>query len=202
VRDAIDWLTAIAPAEGGAAFIQPSVSEGPHAPWWVPAEGHPASLIQTGQIAAMLYAHEIAHPWLDGATRVMWSGIEALTSPNGYEMFGVLAFLEHVPDRERAEDAFDRVGPLLLSSGLVALDPAAEGETFGPLDFAPLPGSIARRLFDAPTIDAHLDHLAGAQRDDGGWMFNWPSWSPAAEADWRGFITVDALRVLRANGRA
>jgi hypothetical protein len=200
VRDAIDWLATIAPAEGGAAFVQPSVAEGPHAPWWVPAEG--ASLIQTGQIAAMLYAHEIAHPWLDGATRVMWSGIEALTSPNGYEMFGVLAFLEHVPDRKRAQDAFDRVGPLLLSSGLVALDPAAEGETFGPLDFAPLPGSIARRLFDAPTVDAHLDHLAGAQRDDGGWMFNWPSWSPAAEADWRGFITVDALRVLRANGRA
>ena len=33
-------------------------------------------------------------------------------------------------------------------------------------------------------------------------MFNWPSWSPAAEADWRGFLTVDALRVLHANGRA
>jgi hypothetical protein len=200
VRGAIDWLATIAPAEGGAAFVQPSVAEGPHAPWWVPAEG--ASLIQTGQIAAMLYAHEITHPWLDGAARVMWSGIEALSDPNGYEMFGVLAFLEHVPDRKRAEDAFDRVGPLLLSSGLVTLDPEAKGETFGPLDFAPLPGSIARRLFDAPTIDAHLDHLAGAQRDDGGWMFNWPSWSPAAESDWRGFITVDYLRVLRANGRA
>jgi hypothetical protein len=200
VRDAIDWLATIAPAEGGAAFVQPTVAEGPHAPWWVPAEG--ASLIQTGQIAAMLYAHGIAHPGLDGAARVMWSGIERLSDPNGYEMFGVLAFLEHVPDRKRAEDAFGRVGSLLLSSGLVALDPEAKGETFGPLDFAPLPGSIARRLFDAPTIDAHLDHLAGAQRDDGGWMFNWPSWSPVAESDWRGFITVDYLRILRANGRA
>ena len=199
VRDAVDWLVTIAPAGGGAAFVQPSVSEGPHAPWWVPAEG--PSLIQTGQVSALLYAHGMAHPWLDGAARVMWSGIEKLAEPNGYEMFGVLAFLEHVPDRERAEAAFARVGPLLLSSGLVALDPGATGETFGPLDFAPLPGSIARRLFDQATIDAHLDHLAGAQRDDGGWMFNWPSWSPAAEADWRGFLTVDALRVLRANGR-
>jgi hypothetical protein len=207
VHDAIDWLAAIAPAEGGAGFAEPSVAEGPHAPWWVPADGHPASLVQTGQIAGLLYAHGLVHPWLDGATRVMWSGIDKLaagtgTGPNGYEMFGVLAFLEHVPDRKRAEDAFDRAGPLLLSSGLVTLDPEAEGETFGPLDFAPLPGSIARRLFDAPVIDAHLDHLAGAQRDDGGWMFNWLSWSPAAESDWRGFLTVDALRVLRANGRA
>ena len=76
------------------------------------------------------------------------------------------------------------------------------GETVTPLDFAPLPGSIARRLFDADTMEACLDRLAAGQRDDGGWMFDWPSWSPAAEADWRGFLTVDALRVLRANGRA
>jgi hypothetical protein len=200
VRDAIDWLSAIAPAEGGAAFVQPSVAEGPHAPWWVPAEG--ASLIQTGQIAGLLYARGLAHPWLDRAAEVMWSRIAALSEPNGYEMFGVLAFLERVPDRARAADAFERVGPLLFSRELVALDPEAPGETHSPLAFAPLPGSIARRLFDADTIEAHLDHLAGAQGDDGGWTFNWPSWSPAAEADWRGFLTVDALRVLRANGRA
>jgi hypothetical protein len=200
VRDAVDWLVTIAPPEGGAAFVQPSVSEGPHAPWWVPAEG--ASLIQTGEVAALLYARGMAHPWLDGAAGVMWAGIEKLAEPNGYEMFGVLAFLEHVPDRPRAEKAFDRVGPLLLSAGIVALDPEAEGETHSPLDFAPLPDSIARPLFDQATIDAHLDHLAGAQREDGGWMFNWMAWSPAAESDWRGFLTVDALRILRANGRA
>jgi hypothetical protein len=202
VRAAVDWLVTIAPAEGGTTFVLPTLSEGPHAPWWAAPEGNPASLIQTGQIAAVLYSRGFAHPWLDGATQVMWSGIEALTEPNGYEMFGVLAFLEHVQDRARAEAAFDRVGPLLLSSGLVALDPDAEGETFSPLNFAPRPDSIARPLFDAATIEAHLDHLAGAQRDDGGWMFNWPAWSPAAEADWRGFLTVEALGMLRANGRA
>ena len=30
---------------------------------------------------------------------------------------------------------------------------------------------------------------------------NWLAWSPAAEREWRGFLTVEALRVLRANGR-
>jgi hypothetical protein len=200
VRDAIDWLTSIAPAEGGATFVLPTLSQGPHAPWWVPAEGNPVSLIQTGQIAGVLYARGFTHPWRDAATEVMWRGIDQLTDPNAYEMFGVLAFLQHVPDRARAENALQRIGPMLRA--LVALDPNAEGETHSPLDFAPLPDSIARSLFDDATIETHLDHLAGAQLEDGGWTFNWPAWSPAAEADWRGFLTVDALRVLRANGRA
>lgn len=200
VRDAIDWLVTIAPAEGGAPFGLPTLSQGPHAPWWVPAEGNPVSLIQTGQIAGVLYARGFTHPWRDAATEVMWRGIDQLTEPNAYEMFGVLAFLQHVPDRPRAENALQRIGRSLRA--LATLDPNAEGETHSPLDFAPLPDSIARSLFDEPTIHAHLDHLAGAQREDGGWMFNWPAWSPAAESDWRGFLTVDALRVLRTNGRA
>ena len=202
VKDACDWLATIAPAAGGATFVLPSVGEGPHAPWWVPAEGNPPSPIQTGQIAGLLYARGFAHPWRDGATRVMWELIDTLTEPGGYEMFGVLAFLQHVPDRSRAQAALRRVGPLILERGLVALDPEAAGEVHTPLDFAPLPDSIARSLFDDATIEAHLDHLAAAQREDGGWTFNWPAWSPAAEADWRGFLTIDALRVLRANGRA
>jgi hypothetical protein len=200
VRDTIDWLTSIAPSEGGATFVLPTLSQGPHAPWWVPAEGNPVSLIQTGQIAGVLYARGFNHPWRDAATEVMWRGIDQLTEPNAYEMFGVLAFLQHVPDRPRAENALQRIGRSLRA--LATLDPNAEGETHSPLDFAPLPDSIARSLFDEPTIEAHLNHLAGAQREDGGWTFNWPAWSPAAESDWRGFLTVDALRVLRANGRA
>lgn len=198
---ACDWLASIAPREGGAAFVEPSVSQGPHAPWWLPEEGHPASLIQTGQIAGVLHARGVRHPWLDRATTVMWDRIAALSEPGGYEMFGVLAFLQHVPGRARADEALSRVGPLLFDRNLVALDPEAAGETHSPLDFAPWPDSVARPLFDDATISAHLDHLAAAQRDAGGWMFNWQSWSPAAEADWRGFLTVSALRVLRANGR-
>lgn len=64
-----------------------------------------------------------------------------------------------------------------------------------------VPDSMARTLFDPETINTHLDHFAAAQQDDGGWTFNWPAWSPLGEMEWRGSLTVDALVLLRANGR-
>jgi hypothetical protein len=208
VRGGCDWLTAVAPAEGGAAFVEAGPLAGwPHAPWWVPEEGHPASLVATGLIAGSLHSRGFSHPWLDGATEVMWNRIGKLGADmpggigGGYEMFGVLAFLQHVPDRDRARETFGRVGPLILDREMVGLDPEATGEVHGVLSFAPEPDSLARALFDDATVGAHLDHLARGQQDDGGWTFNWPAWSPAAERDWRGFLTVDALRTLRANGR-
>ena len=201
VRGACDWLESVAPAEGGAAMVNPSVTSWPHAPWWVPEEGPPASLIQTGMIAGTLHARGVRHPWLERATETMWRRLAEVTSVGAYDMFGILEFLQHVPDRDRARTMFERVGPLILSQNLVALDPEAPGEVHSPLDFAPDPDSLARALFDKPVIEAHLDHLAHGQDDDGGWTFNWPAWSPAAEREWRGFLTVEALHVLRANGR-
>ena len=171
VNGILGWLAATAPAEGGVLFVHDGMAQWPHA------------------------------PWLDGATQVMWTRIEALTEPTPYGMAGMLAFLQYVPDRDRARAAMDRLGPMITGSGIVTLDPDDPGEVHSPLNFAPRPDSIARPLFDEATIKAHLDHLAQAQLDDGGWTFNWLAWSPAAEREWRGSLTVDALRLLRDNGR-
>jgi hypothetical protein len=201
VVGACDWLEASAPAEGGASFVAPSIVKWPRAPWWEPEPGGKPSLASTGQIAGTLHARGVAHPWLARATGLIWSLIDDLAEPGPYDMRGVLRFLQYVPDRARALAAFKRTGPLLLDRDLVTLDPDAPGEVHTPLDFAPEPGSLARSLFHEKTINAHLDHLAAGQRDDGGWSFNWLAWSAAAERDWRGHMTVDALSVLRANGR-
>jgi hypothetical protein len=204
VSGACDWLQAHAPAEGGSTFVEPTIEGWPHAPWWVPEQsvpgpGHPASLVSTGQIAGVLHARGVTHPWLDRATDLLWERIGQLSAPGPYDMIGVVSFLNQVPDAARAECALGQVGPTLL--GLVALDPEQPGETHSPLSFAPKPGSRARALFDGAVIQAHLDHTAAGQRDDGGWTFNFPAWSPAAELDWRGFVTVSALVTLRDNGR-
>lgn len=201
VQGACGWLERHAPAAGGAVAFDPSIEGWPHAPWWAPEAGQPPSISTTGLLAGALHARRVRHPWLDRATELMWTMISELTTTSPYDMRGVMYFLDRVPDRDRAGKAFGQCGPLILDQGLVTLDPAAPGEIHTPLDFAPLPGSLARRLFRPDVIEAHLDHLAAAQQDDGGWMFNWPAWSPAAAADWRGSITVDALRLLRGNGR-
>lgn len=198
---ACEWLAAHAPAGGGAVFVDQSIEGWPHAPWWVPEEGGGASLICTGLLAGTLYAGGVSHPWLTTATNLLWDRIESLTEGGPYDMRALLWFLEQVPDTGRARAALDRLGPMIFDQGLVTLEPGAPGEIHAPLDFAPRPGSPARGLFDPALIEAHLDHLAASQQADGGWTFNWPAWSPAAEREWRGIRTVEALAVLRANNR-
>jgi hypothetical protein len=198
------WLTANAPDEGGASFVEPTVAGWPHAPWWEVEEGRPASIFTTASIAAPLYRRGLDHPWLDGATEMLWRRLEDLEGRDDagpYEFRGVFRFLDQVPDRARAERHVDRAGALLFDRGFVAVDPGAEGEVHTPLDFAPDPDSVGRRLFDAATIEAHLDRLADGQSDDGGWTFDWLAWSPVAASEWRGSLTVSALVTLRANGR-
>jgi hypothetical protein len=96
----------------------------------------------------------------------------------------------------------DRLGPLILEQKLVTLDPDAQGEVHFPLEFAPRPDSIGRRLFDDATIERHLDALVAAQQPDGGWTFSFPVWTPATEAEWRGVVTFENVTTLRRYGRA
>jgi len=203
---ACGWLAAHAPAGGGAVFVDPSIEGWPHAPWLVAEQDAPASPICTGLLAGTLHAAAAqaggpAHPWLSQATELLWSRIDALSDVGPYDMRALFWFLDNVPDRDRARTAMEKIGPMIFDGGMVALDPETPGEVHFPLDFAPLPGSLARSLFDQQVIDAGLDHLAAAQRSDGGWTFNWMAWSPAAEREWRGCKTVEALHILHANGR-
>jgi hypothetical protein len=201
VGGALEWLEASAPGEGGAVFVAENISGWPHAPWWVPEEDGRASLITTGLLAGTLHGRGVRHPWLDRATELMWARIAELGPAGPYDLRAVAHFLDNVPDRARAVGAMDQIAPLITSPDVVTLDPAAPGEIHTALDFAPRPESLARSLFKPAVIEACLDHLAGAQRDDGGWTVNWLAWSPVAAAEWRGAMTVSALARLRANGR-
>ncbi|HEX5441519.1 MAG TPA: hypothetical protein VFW76_11595 [Ktedonobacterales bacterium] len=202
VAQACDYLLSITTAEGGVPYALPSVRDYPRAPWWE-AEGEPppASLNPTAAIAALLHKHHIEHPWLAAATDYCWRKLDAMDKTEAYEMRAVLPFLDFVSDRQRAECVFERIGPKILEQKLVALVPTAEDDSHSPLKFAPNPKSLARRLFSDTVIEAHLDALASAQQEDGGWTINWLAWNPAGVFEWRGIVTIEALVTLREYGR-
>jgi hypothetical protein len=201
VTQACDYLLSITTSEGGVPFALPSVLDYPHAPWWEIEGQPPASLNPTAAIAALLYKHHVEHPWLPAATEYCWRQLDTLDQTSPYEIRAVLPFLDLVPDRQRAEQVFARVGPKILEQKLVALTPTTQEETHSPLSFAPTPQSLAHRLFSDKVIETHLDALASSQQEDGGWQFNWLAWNPTTALEWRGVVTIEALSTLRAYGR-
>ena len=202
VTQACEYLRSITTAQGGVPSALPSVRDYPHAPWWETADQPLASLNPTAAIAALLHKHRVEHPWLTVATEYCWRQLDTMEQTTPYEMRAVLPFLEYVSDRERAGQVFARVGPKILEQKLVTLHPTTEEETHSPLNFAPHPQSLARRLFSDEVIETHLDALASAQQEDGGWQFNWLAWNPATALEWRGVVTLEALVTLRAYGRS
>jgi hypothetical protein len=202
IRPAADWLATVTRPDGGIPFCLPTVRDHPRAPWWQPADA--SSIAETAANAAALHRLELEHPWLDGADAFLFGSLERLdlaaAQPDtavGYDLRYAVGFLNAHPDEDRANRALDALAPAV--DRVVALDPAAGGDIQTPLDLAPHPDDRARRLFHTKTIDRHLDALAAAQHEDGGWMFGWPQWSPAATLEWRGVVTLNALRTLHAN---
>jgi len=110
-------------------------------------------------------------------------------------------FLDAVPDRARADEVLDGLAGRIPPDGLLRVAAGTEGEVLRPLDLAVRPEHVARRLFDDAVIERELDRLADEQQDDGGWTFSWAAWNPAVAWEWRGVVTVLALRTLRAYGR-
>jgi hypothetical protein len=197
-----DWLVSITREDGGIPFVLEDAMAYPHAPWWQYEDG--SSTIQTPANAAALHRLGARHRWLERADEFCFRQIAELdlsgiTTQPGYAVqFGV-AFLNAHPDAQRAEAALDALAPGL--EPLAAADPDPSAEITSPLDLAPDPGDRSRRLFDAATIDRHLDAVEDAQQDDGGWRVTWPDWNPTATLEWRGVATINALGLLRANGR-
>ena len=205
-----DWLLTVTTEEGGVPMVLRSAAGHPRAPWWDPPAEPPASLLPTAALAGLLHRHGVDHPWVDPATDFSWRAIDAIGDriaagewlvQVAYDVQYAVTFLDGVPERDRAEAAADELGARALAGGLVALDPATTGEVAIPLDFAPTPRSPARRWFDDATVDAHLDALAAAQAEDGGWTVSFEAWLPLAGLEWRGWQTVERLKTLRAYGR-
>lgn len=194
-----DFLTSIRTDEGGIPFVLPSVRNAPRAEWWNTEDDPPASINPTASIAGLLHKHKFQHTWLEEATAYSWQKIEEMQNGSDHDLLCAALFLENVPDRERAIKMFRPIGEQIIKR--TDFDPYSSGYTFKPLTWAPAPDSICRGLFEDSQIDSHLEALASRQQADGGWQITWSAVSPACELEYRGVVTIGALKTLNAYGR-
>jgi hypothetical protein len=196
-RDARGWIARIAAPDGGIPSVLAGFEEYPHAPWFQPGPGS----VLTLALAATLHAGGVTgDAWLELATNWCWRSIETTESPRGYWLKFACAFLDAVPDAQRAGAAIASLAARVDTSAIAPLG-GVEGEALRPLDLSPHPASRSRALFNDDQIEAHIDAVESGQQQDGGWMFDWLAWSPAQTTDWRGNVTLRALLWLRDNGR-
>jgi hypothetical protein len=155
----------------------------------------------TYALAAVLSAAGAAEPWLSRASEWCWAQLEQPGALGAYSVKFGLAFLDAAPDGRRAAVTIERLRPLLGDDGTLPVPGGTEDERLTPLALSPRPGSRSRALFAQSQIEADLDRLERAQQEDGGWLFDWLGWSQGQSVEWRGIVTVLALRTLGEHGR-
>ena len=197
VTDICNYLETITDDSGGVPFILPSAADAPRAWWWNTDETNPpGSINPTASIAGLLHKHKFMHPWLSKATAYCWQELETLEDFSDNNLLCILLFLEHVPDKDRAREAFEKIAPIVLEH--TAIEPNAEGYVHYPYHYAPIPTSLAKQLYDPELMTKHLEALIENQQEDGGWNISWPAVSPGCELEYRGVVTLNALKTLKA----
>jgi hypothetical protein len=204
-----DWLATVTFPDGGLPFALAVTDRAGVAPLWSDVDHSRSSLHITCAVVAM--AQRVArfhpgvaeHPWLERSTAYCLDGIAAIDGTGHVlELRYALELLDAIADgRPEAVAPIERLGKTIPPSGMRHVGGGLPDEMMRPLDFAPVPDRPVRRLFRSELVDAELDRLAGFQQDDGGWPEQWQAYSPAAALEWRGYLTVRAVAILRANGR-
>jgi hypothetical protein len=199
--DFLGQVAAKAAAAGAVPLAMPVIEAFPraeHLTEWTYEPG----LNPTAGLVGLLCQLGVEHPWVAVGSQYCWTQLEAGYLPDGaHGMSEVLIFLEHTPERDRADRLSDAVTNHLPTVELFHADPDAEGYGLSPLHFAPSPDSRWRFLFSDSQIEGHLDRLARDQQPDGGWPITWEPPSEASALEWRGHQTLQALRTLVAYGR-
>lgn len=200
VTGACDWLSSVADGSGMVPMVFDDMLDYPHAEHWDQIPRTPG-VNPTAGLAALLWKWDVDHPWREAATAGCWKVIENVIPTEAHDIKETLRFLEHQPDKGRAEALIPRMVERFGEAALLQLEPHPGEYGVTALHLAPWPDSAWRRLFPRDVIEAFLDQLEADQQPDGGWPITWVPAGEGAVYEWRAWVTIDALRVLRASGR-
>jgi hypothetical protein len=201
---ACDFLAQTAKDAAAGGGVPPAlriIESFPRAAHWTERAYQP-SLNPTAGLVGLLYKLGVDHPWRAEGAAYCWHKLDSGELPgDAHALSETLIFLEHVPDRDRADQHAAVLATTFADMPMLNLDPDTTDYGLSPLHLAPEPGSRWRGLFTNAQIDGHLDRLEADQQPDGGWPITWEPPSEAAVWEWRGMVTLQALRTLTSYGR-
>jgi hypothetical protein len=192
-------LQVVSDQDGLVPPILRTALEAPHAPHWGPSSLAP-DLNPTAGICGLLHAQGVGHPWLTRATETCCRLLLEDTPREAHTLASATYLADYVPDRAMGERLREAIAAALPQASYFIAQAPVEGYGLTPLHFAPSPDSSWRGLFSQAQIEGHLDDLLGRQQADGGWPVNWEPPGPAAVQEWRGRLTLEAIRPLAAYG--
>ncbi|MGH7643469.1 MAG: hypothetical protein ACRENX_10775 [Candidatus Dormibacteria bacterium] len=203
LQGACDFLSATAAAAAGGAVAPatPAIEEYPRAVHWSEWTYQPG-LNPTAGLVGLLRQLGVEHQWVTDGSQFCWGQLESADlSTEAHTLSEVLIFLDHNPERERADRIAQAVIASLPTAQPFRWDLLESGYGLTPLHLAPTPSSRWRPLFSDSQISSHLNRLQSDQEEDGGWPLTWEPPSEASTLEWRGIETLRALNTLVAYGR-
>ena len=120
---------------GPSRSPSPIIEEFPRAGHWTEWTYEPG-LNPTAGLVGLLYELGVEHPWRELAARYCWEQLEAGMPEGVHTLLEAFVFLEHVPERDRAEEHMAEIARHLEGFEGLHLDPETPGYGLSPLQFA------------------------------------------------------------------
>lgn len=184
------------------------VNDAPHAPWWRYEEGRDTFGWDNPGVEIVGYLHRysslVPQDFLSGVTEVALAHIRAAPddSIDVHSMLSYLRGLDFLPEPSKSI-ALEKI--IKSAQTDVTSSPEWPGQGARLSWYAPTPTSPLADTLKAE-IERNLDSEINDQAEDGSWLPNW-SWGQYEDAwedakrDWKGYLTVQMLKTLRAYGR-
>jgi hypothetical protein len=191
--------------------VPPNVGDAPHAPWWEhnPDPGRQMANPQAELVGAAYRFVYVPAPWRDALAEAVTVHAEEQHASLSVPDLVCYRRLLEAPGLPAALGS-RLLPPLRMAIRRLFLEHPEPGHWvatgMGPLELAPEPGGpFAEDL--ASLVQEELDGLVQSQCADGSWAPTWtwggrhPDAWAVAEREWRGVLTLQALRHLAAYGR-
>ncbi len=189
-------------------IVPPHVDDAPHAPWWTYRDD-PCLSNPRPEIAGYFVQYapgDLPEGLLDAVVAHMESLSDDAFRGSHDDLLCYIRLMETPGLPDDITRRLLRKGRRMVAS-LVPRKPAAwAGYVLHPLKVVRTPDSpFMGELGDA--VSLNLDALIERQGDDGAWSPNWtwgdlyPETWPVAAQEWKGHLTLEALKTLRAHGR-